>query len=246
MPTIISRKEMNKPTDLHTLVDSTRHYYNDISGDYVTFYENWVNKEDIFSNTAYKKGYDKVADILIDTVTCGDNVIDIGCGVGIWSTLMALQGAYVVSVDYAVNPLHKCNERARKFKVEPHICTVLADGLWLPFRDHAFDGATLNWVISHIPAVRNVQFFREVARVVREGGWLLISDSYWRGQEGGKEQIQVRDTGHGNRDVYKYYYTPEELENLIQVFGSIDHLETTAYELICTARKEKSTIKLKE
>ena len=66
----------------------------------------------------------------------------------------------------------------------------------------------------------------------------MISDSYWRRQEGGKEQIQVIDTDEGTFEIYKYYYEPKELESLIKaVFGSIAHLETTGCELICIARR---------
>ena len=138
-----------------------------------------------------------------------------------------------------MNSLQKCTKRARKFKVESHIRTILADGFYLPFREQTFDGATVNWVLSHIPVSKNISFFKEISRVVKEKGWLFISDSYWRGQRGGKEQIQVRGTDCGNLEVYKYYYKPKELQDVIRnTFGSIDFLETTDYELICTARKE--------
>lgn len=73
---------------------------------------------------------------------------------------------------------------------------------------------------------------------MKGNGWLLISDSYWRGQEGGKEQVQVRSTDEGMYEVYKYYYAPEELQGLLEsVFGKVIHLETTHYEIICVAQK---------
>lgn len=88
-------------------------------------------------------------------------------------------------------------------------------------------------------AKRGFEFLREVSRVVKENGWLVISDSYWRGQKGGKEQIQVRRTDEGTYDIYKYYYKPEELCNLVDnAFGTHSHMETTRFELICVARKE--------
>lgn len=236
IPAVIKRKKL-KDTTLNAVIQSTRNYYHVISGSYVSFYDNWIRAENIFSNTDYKEGYDKVAELLIDTMTPKERVLDIGCGVGMWSTLLAHHGAFIVSLDYALNPLLKCKERARQYKVESRICILLADGFYLPFREQTFDGATLNWVISHIPVSKNVSFFKEVSRVVKDNGWLFISDSYWRGQEGGKEQIQVRDTGYGSRDVYKCYYEPEELQDLIKIFGSIEYFKTTKYELICTARK---------
>jgi len=41
---------------------------------------------------------------------------------------------------------------------------------------------------------------KEVNRVVEPDGWLFISDSYWRRQQGGKEQPQIRETrGKGTK-----------------------------------------------
>ena len=80
----------------------------------------------------------------------------------------------------------------------------------------------------------------EVGRVLKGGSWLMISDSYWRGQEGGKEQFQIRKTDKGSFEVYKYYYTPEEIQNLLEViFGEIIHIETTGLEMLCVARKPR-------
>jgi len=67
----------------------------------------------------------------------------------------------------------------------------------------------------------------------------MISDSYWRGQEGGKEQVQVRETDKGTYEIYKYYYAPEELRNLLEhSFSRVEQLQTTHYEMICIARRK--------
>jgi len=113
----------------------------------------------------------------------------------------------------------------------------LSDGFCLPFKDGTFDGATLNWVLAHIPVVKNFHFVHEVHRVVKSNGWLFISDSYWRGQEGGKEQIQIRKTEGKKYEVYKYYYEPAELRQLLRkTFGEVEFLLPLHYELICVAR----------
>ena len=79
---------------------------------------------------------------------------------------------------------------------------------------------------------------KEISRVIRRDGWLFISDSYWRGQEGGKEQIQVRETEGGEYVVYKYYYDPNELRELVErTFGEVELMRPLHYELICVAKK---------
>ncbi|MDH5375608.1 MAG: hypothetical protein OEZ21_06335 [Candidatus Bathyarchaeota archaeon] len=56
--------------------------------------------------------------------------------------------------------------------------------------------------------------------------------------EGGKEQVQVRSTDEGVYEVYKYYYSPEEIRLLLEnILGDVIRLETTHYEMICVTRK---------
>ena len=224
--------------DYGGVLKSTRAYYASFSEDYVRFYDNWLKGEGRFSNPRYKEGYDTVARLLSKTATSGERVIDIGCGVGTWSALLAEKSVHVAGLDNLHSMLQRSAERSKAFKLKSRISLFLSDGFHLPFRNEVFDGATLNWVMAHIPVVRNVIFMNEVSRVVKRGGWLFISDSYWRGQEGGKEQIQVRETEGGDYEVYKYYYSPDELKHLVErTFGRVELMRPLHYELICIAKK---------
>jgi len=175
IPEILERK------DLSRVLDSTRKYYEAYSNGYVKFYNDWVKGEDVFSNPAYKEGYDKVAEVLVNIVRRGELVVNVGCGVETLSTLLARNQAYVVSLDYPPKTLIKCGEKARSLKVESQVLRILADGFYLPFQKQTFVGATLNWVLAHIPANKNFMFLREISRVLKADGWLVISDSYWKG-----------------------------------------------------------------
>lgn len=238
MPEIIKRRALQEKEDLGRLLDSTKQYYEAYSSKYVEFYNNWFKGEDAFSNPDYKEGYDQLAETLIEVMSPDEMVVDIGCGVGTWSTLLAKNRAKVISLDYSSSVLRRCGEKARSLKLEPRVFKILANGFYLPFPDQSFNGATLNWVLAHIPVNRNCVFLKEVGRVLRDDGWLVVSDSYWRGQEGGKEQVQVRDTDKGTYKIYKYYYAPQELRNLLEnAFGKVERLWTTHYEMICVTRK---------
>jgi len=235
---VIKRRSLQEKDELERLLESTRRYYEAYSVEYVKFYDDGFRSEGAFFNHEYREGYDKIAELLRNLAKPQELVIDVGCGVGFWSALMAEYGACVVSLDQLSGLLQKCGERSERLKLESKILRILADGFYLPFRGGTFDGATLNWVLAHIPVKSNKAFLREVGRVLKGNGWLLISDSYWRGQEGGKEQVQVRNTSEGMYEVYKYYYSPEELRSLLEnMFGNVTHLETTHYEMICVARK---------
>jgi len=164
-------------------------------------------------------------------------VIDIGCGVGKWSVLLAENDVDVTSMDNLPTMLRKVSQRCKQNRIESKISLILSDGFYLPFKDGTFDGATLNWVLAHIPVIKNIRFVREIHRVVKRNGWLFISDSYWRGQESGKEQIQIRETEGKKYEVYKYYYESGELKQLLlKTFGEVELLLPLHYELICVAR----------
>ncbi len=224
--------------EYNKILKTTRLYYETITNNYMEFYENWLKKEGPFSDPQYRKGYDTVIHLLSSILKPGEKIVDVGCGVGVWSTIMAKKGAYVVSTDILSRMLHKSSDRFKKFGLESQTSLILSDGFNLPFRDGCFDGATLNWVLSHIPVSRNKKFINEIRKAVRCGGWLFISDSYWRGQESGKEQIQIREVDKGKYEVYKYYYEPAELRDLVETtFGKVKVLLSLHYELICIARR---------
>jgi ubiquinone/menaquinone biosynthesis C-methylase UbiE len=225
--------------DYEGVIKSTRTYYDRYSQKYVEFYENWLKREGKFSNSTYREGYETVAKVLLGTAKPEERIIDVGCGVGKWSALLAKKGAKVISVDNLLGMLRRVIQRCQQNRLESRISPVLSDGFYLPFKENIFDGATLNWVLAHIPVVKNTIFLREIRRVIKQNGWLFISDSYWRGQGGGKEQVQIRKVDEREHEVYKYYYELEELKRLLQqTFGRVELLLPLRYELICVARKQ--------
>jgi len=233
----MKRIKFNKK-DYTNVIKSTRTYYDEFSQKYVEFYENWLKREGKFADSTYREGYETVAKVLSNTAKPGERVIDVGCGVGKWSALLAKRDVEVISLDNLPSMLRKVARRRQKNRLKSRISPVLSDGFYLPFKEHTFDGATLNWVLAHIPVVKNTIFLGEIKRVIKQNGWLFISDSYWRGQEGGKEQVQIREVNGKEHEVYKYYYESEELKHLLQqTFGKVELLLPLHYELICVARK---------
>jgi len=138
--------------------------------------------------------------------------------------------------------ISKCKFRVSKKGMKSRVTPIRGNWFFLPFKDETFDGVTLNWVISHIPYTRIEEVFKKVARITKVTGWLVVSDSYWRGQEGGKEQIQTRSVNESQYEVYKYYYSPDELKQLLEkTFGKVHKIFTTSFEQICTSYRSKKT-----
>jgi SAM-dependent methyltransferase len=62
---------------------------------------------------------------------------------------------------------------------------VQGDALRLPFREGAFDGVVSVNMLEHVPSVAGA--LREVARVLRPGGWAYVCWTTWYSPLGGHE-----------------------------------------------------------
>ena len=91
-----------------------------------------------------------------------DTVLDMGCGDGHISRLLAKNGARVIGIDPTWNQIVVANQRAGG----PAYARATADGL--PFADASFDAVLACLVFEHIDAVDEA--VAEIARVVRPGG----------------------------------------------------------------------------
>ena len=98
----------------------------------------------------------------------GSRVLDLGCGPGATLETLASAGLAPVGADYSLPLATEAAVRA------PRALVVVADGERLPFRDGSFDGVVAECVLSVIPDIHAAA--REVARVVRRGGRVAISD----------------------------------------------------------------------
>jgi len=92
-----------------------------------------------------------------------DRVLDVGCSGG-WLSEVMPEGSVLYGVD--IPPGHP-GDRLRTF--------ALADGRALPFADETFDAVVLLEVIEHVPANTEPQLLTEAHRVLRAGGFVLLS-----------------------------------------------------------------------
>lgn len=96
-------------------------------------------------------------------------ILDIGCGTGGNLAFMARWGEGV-GIDFS--PLALSLARCRRL---PRLAQ--ASGLALPYKDQTFDLVTLFDVLYHRWITDDDQVVREAYRVLRPGGWLLLTDS---------------------------------------------------------------------
>ena len=117
------------------------------------------------------RGY--VADLL--GVDRGDRVLDVGCGTGTLTLVLAgragPQGA-VTGVDAAPEMIAAAQAKAGGKKGAPTFQVAPAQDL--PFPDGSFDAVSTSLMIHHLPEADRTGAIREVLRVLRPGGRLLI------------------------------------------------------------------------
>lgn len=114
-------------------------------------------------------------DRFLELGPCG-RILDVGTGPAHIPILLAqrLPGCRVIAIDAAEHMLRIARENVANARLAHRISLELCDAKRLPFPDAHFDAVLSNSIIHHIPDPRHV--FREVARVLRPGGALLLRD----------------------------------------------------------------------
>ncbi len=96
----------------------------------------------------------------------GERVLDLAAGSGVSTAEFAKSGAWCVAADFSLGMLSVGRDRG--------LPLVAADALRLPFADAAFDAVTISFGLRNL--VDTVAGLREMARVVRPGGRLVVCE----------------------------------------------------------------------
>jgi SAM-dependent methyltransferase len=153
--------------------------------------------------------------------------IDVACGPGVISRAVAGRVGSVSGVDLTPAMIEEAERRAGEEGVE-NVVFALGDATALDFPDGSFDGAITRLSLHHIPAPERV--VAEMARVVRPGGWVAVSDlaadedgeaAAWR-----EEIERLRDPSHWACQ------TPERLRKMGDAAGLVvDHEELVRVDI---------------
>jgi ubiquinone/menaquinone biosynthesis C-methylase UbiE len=106
--------------------------------------------------------------LAIATISPGARLLDVGCGTGRWIRRYRELGFSPVGVDATFEMLRIARVRDTR---DPLILG-LAD--CLPFADSQFDGVSDITVVQHIPYELQTKALREMVRVLRPGGRLIL------------------------------------------------------------------------
>jgi ubiquinone/menaquinone biosynthesis C-methylase UbiE len=108
-------------------------------------------------------------------LTASARILDAGCGWGrfTWPLIddYSIAPDSLVCADLSTGMLGTAREEAAKRRVSLAFCA--ADIASLPFQSDSFEGAMANHMLYHLPDIE--AGVRELARVVKPGGWLLAT-----------------------------------------------------------------------
>ena len=93
-------------------------------------------------------------------------MLDAGCGYGVFSAAAARRGADVVSIDIGPRLVALASARAQSHG-------VVGDACQLAMRDESFDIVISSEMLEH--TVEPARAIGELARVLRPGGWLVLT-----------------------------------------------------------------------
>ena len=176
---------------------------------------------------------------LLSKIQPGQKVLDIGCGTGRFTVPLAELGADTCAVDISAGMLDVLSEKLAERGLSADL--RLGDMCQLPFPDATFDVVTSFLALMHIPLSDRPQVWREVRRVLKPGGRMVLgvkNGIFERLFKGDRfAAVDVTDveakklifTGCGNGERYEaawYSFTPQELEALFaQVGMAVTHLK---------------------
>ncbi|HEX2691541.1 MAG TPA: class I SAM-dependent methyltransferase [Kofleriaceae bacterium] len=129
-----------------------RAYYDDFAG--------WYEKE---RHLPYHRMLDDLEVELVERYAAGKDVLEVGCGTGLVLSRTARFARHALGIDLSGGMLQKAQQRGL------HVAQASATALPLPAA--SVDVAYSFKVLAHIPDIQGA--LREMARVVRPGGWVL-------------------------------------------------------------------------
>ena len=158
-------------------------------------------------------------DPLHDALGTGDpeemHILDIGCGPGIFTVLLANEGFRVTAADYTPGMLEQARKATRHRRSLVDI--VRADAQDLPFPDATFDAVVsrnLTWNLPHPERA-----YAEWARVLAPGGVIVNFDANWYRHLVDEEALRAYEH---DRELTAQLGMPEECE--IEGYEAMDEI----------------------
>jgi ubiquinone/menaquinone biosynthesis C-methylase UbiE len=149
-------------------------------------------------------------------------VLDVGCGVGLFGAYVAKQtGCRMMGVDIREPMIQRGIQRAQREKLEGQLQFRVADAIALPFQASEFDVVLCESVNAFIPDLK--QAFSEYYRVLKQGGWLGVTESLWKQTPSAK----LLDYIHNDMPIFSEVLTAEQWQACLENAGFVEIVART-------------------
>jgi len=106
-------------------------------------------------------------------ITPPKKIIDVATGTGALAYELAIFGHDVIGIDLSPEMLAQAR---KKLSQNLKLKFQQADGTKLPFKDGTFDAASISWGIHDMPYEIGIKVLKEMKRVIKKNGMILIVD----------------------------------------------------------------------
>lgn len=135
-----------------------------------------------FDSRVYANSMQADMKVVFELLPQGAWVLDIGCGKGHSSVLLAEAGYNVIGIDVSRSPGEQLEIQSaqwqspiwRAFQTRWDVRYGYYNGTAIPLADDSLDAVFSYAVLEHVDPMARQSFLRDVVRVLRPGGYLLI------------------------------------------------------------------------
>lgn len=152
-------------------------------------------------------------------------MLEIACGTGMWTGALAAAASTVTAIDAAPEAVEIARARVKAANVRFEVADVFS---WEAAT--RFDTIFFAFWLSHVPASRFEQFWRQLRGLVAEHGRVLLADEHLdvRGKEAyaaGSDEIIQRRLGDGSEHrLVKVFIHPGQLSARLHQLGWQSHI----------------------
>lgn len=172
----------------------------------------------------------------------GERVLEIACGTGYWTPLIAAQAGSVLAIDYAEETLSIARSKTyEKSNARFERCDAYA----LPAWPQRFSACYAGFWWSHVPLARLDSFLEGLHRRLEPGARVAFMDNRYvegsstaisRGDPEGNTYQQRRLADGSSHEVLKNFPSAQEMRLRLGRFGTDVHFSEYEYYWVATYR----------